>query len=166
MDERSNRVLTAAGQRLTAIREGGLYMADRRSWIQVAVVVVAVALASIAVFSARSKAADEAGRPPQGMPGGMPGMQGMPGMPGMMPGGMPGMVPGMMPGMMPMMGAPAQMTASGSYVYVLRGDTLYQYSTTGLKLVSQATLPAPKPPHGMPPGGGMMPGMQGPPSDQ
>jgi hypothetical protein len=42
-----------------------------------------------------------------------------------------------------MMGGGMQpvVTATERYVYVLRGDTLFQYSAEGLKLVAKATLP-------------------------
>ena len=77
----------------------------------------------------------------QGGPGGggFPGGQGGPGgggFPGGQGGGMMrGMMGGMMGGMQPVV------TATERYVYVLRGDTLFQYSAEGLKLVAKATLP-------------------------
>jgi hypothetical protein len=42
-----------------------------------------------------------------------------------------------------MMGGGMQpvVTATERYVYVLRGDTLFQYSAEGLKLIAKATLP-------------------------
>lgn len=69
----------------------------------------------------------------QGGPGGggFPGGQGGPG------GGFGG---GMMRGMMGG-GMQPVVTATERYVYVLRGDTLFQYSAEGLKLVAKATLP-------------------------
>ena len=38
-------------------------------------------------------------------------------------------------------GSSASVAASGNYVYVVSGNTLYQFSVDGLKLVSKATLP-------------------------
>jgi hypothetical protein len=103
----------------------------------------------------------------QGGPGMGPGMGG-PGMgqggPGMGQ-GMPGMGgPGMM-GMMPGMGRPGQtpvMVATAEYVYILRGNTLYQFSAKELKLLNKVTLEDEAPsmrPGGRP--GGMQGGMQG-----
>ena len=73
----------------------------------------------------------------QGGPGGggFPGGQGGPG--GGFGGGQGG---GMMRGMMGG-GMQPVVTATERYVYVLRGDTLFQYSAEGLKLVAKATLP-------------------------
>ena len=51
---------------------------------------------------------------------------------------------GMGPGMM-RMGPPPTMTATDKYVYVLRGDMLYQFSTDGLKLLAKSELPRPEP---------------------
>ena len=82
----------------------------------------------------------------QGGPGGggFPGGQGGPGGGGFggpggggFPGGQGG---GMMRGMMGG-GMQPVVTATERYVYVLRGDTLYQYSAEGLKLIAKATLP-------------------------
>jgi hypothetical protein len=76
-------------------------------------------------------------RPPPPMGG--PGMaeHGKPGMGG------PGMRDhGMM--MMHMMSRPT-MTATDKHVYILRGDTLYQFSADGLKLLGKAELPRPEP---------------------
>ena len=82
----------------------------------------------------------------QGGPGGggFPGGQGGPGGGGFggpggggFPGGQGG---GMMRGMMGG-GMQPVVTATERYVYVLRGDTLFQYSAEGLKLVAKATLP-------------------------
>jgi len=79
----------------------------------------------------------------QGGPGGggFPGGQGGPGGGGFGggqggPGGGGGMMRGMMGG-----GMQPVVTATERYVYVLRGDTLFQYSAEGLKLVAKATLP-------------------------
>ena len=47
--------------------------------------------------------------------------------------------------MMHMMGH-SNMVANDKFVYVLRGNTLYQFSTDGLKLVSKAELPRPERP--------------------
>lgn len=88
--------------------------------------------------------AGEFGQPPQG--GGFPG--GGQGFPGGGPGqGFPGGGPGQgFRGMGPMMGGGgASVTATEKYVYVLRGDNLYQYSVDGLKLTAKAVLPRPEP---------------------
>ena len=73
----------------------------------------------------------------QGGPGsgGFPGGQGGPGGGGFPGGQGGGMMRGMMGGMQPVV------TATERYVYVLRGDTLFQYSAEGLKLVAKTTLP-------------------------
>lgn len=85
------------------------------------------------------------GQPP--FPGGGPGGQGFPGGPGSGAPGYPGAGQGFRGmGMGMMGGGPATVTATEKYVYVLRGDTLYQYSVDGLKLTAKATLPRPEPP--------------------
>ena len=66
-------------------------------------------------------------RPPMGQGPGMGGPSGMGG-----------------PGMM-RMGPPPLMTATDRYVYVLRGDTLYQFSADGLRLLAKSELPRPEP---------------------
>ena len=71
--------------------------------------------------------------------GGFPGGQGGPGGGGF-PGGQGGPGGGMMRGMMGG-GMQPVVTATERYVYVLRGDTLLQYSAEGLKLIAKATLP-------------------------
>lgn len=73
------------------------------------------------------------GGPQGGFPGGGP--------QGAFPGG--GFGQGGMRGpmMMGMGGAPATVTATDKYVYVLRGETLMQFSVDGLKLVAKTTLP-------------------------
>ena len=38
-------------------------------------------------------------------------------------------------------GGGSSVAASGNYVYVVSGNTLYQFSVDGLKLVTKATLP-------------------------
>ena len=38
-------------------------------------------------------------------------------------------------------GGSGSVAASGNYVYVLSGNTLYQFSVDGLKLVAKTTLP-------------------------
>lgn len=59
--------------------------------------------------------------------------------PGFPPGpGMPGMGP-----MPPMMLGGASLCAAGDFVYVLRGNTLYQFLARELKLVNQVQLPEP-----------------------
>lgn len=77
----------------------------------------------------------------QGGPGGggFPGGQGGPGGGGFL-GGQGGLGGGMMRGMMGG-GMQPVVTATERYVYVLRGDTLFQYSAEGLKLIAKATLP-------------------------
>jgi len=93
----------------------------------------------------------------QGGPGGggFPGGQGGPGGGGF-PGGQGG---GMMRGMMGG-GMQPVVTATERYVYVLRGDTLFQYSAEGLKLVAKATLPQDE--NRQRPGGGGFGGPGGP----
>ena len=44
-------------------------------------------------------------------------------------------------GMMRMGGSSSSVAASGNYVYVVSGNTLYQFSVDGLKLVAKTTLP-------------------------
>jgi hypothetical protein len=44
-------------------------------------------------------------------------------------------------GMMRMGGGSSSVAASGNYVYVVSGNTLYQFSADGLKLVTKTTLP-------------------------
>jgi hypothetical protein len=70
-----------------------------------------------------------------------------PGGPGMAEHGKPGMGgPGMRDhGMMMHMMSRPTMTATDKYVYILRGDTLYQFSADGLKLLGKAELPRPEP---------------------
>ena len=96
-----------------------------------------VCMATVCVWMEPAKAQD---RPPMGPGQGMggPGMGG-PGMGG--PGG-PGGMGG--PGMM-RMGPPPTLTATDKYVYVLRGETLYQFSADGLKLLAKSELPRPEP---------------------
>jgi hypothetical protein len=47
------------------------------------------------------------------------------------------------PGGRMMMRPPATLAASGDFVYVLRGNTLYQMKSSDLSLVTQKDLPAP-----------------------
>ena len=59
--------------------------------------------------------------------------------PGMgVPGGMQG------PAMM-RMGPPVTMAATDKYLYVLRGEMLFQFSADGLKLLARSELPRPEP---------------------
>ena len=51
--------------------------------------------------------------------------------------------PGGPPRMRPMMMGPASIAAAGNYVYVLRGNTLYQLSASDLSVTNQKALPAP-----------------------
>lgn len=99
------------------------------------------------------------------MPGMNPGQGPQPGMNGQMM--QPGMQPGMNPMGMPMMmqmqqqgHAPLMATAAG-YLYVLRGNTLFQYTLKDLKLAAQAQLPMDRPrltgPMPGQPGPGMLP---------
>src|SRR5260221_14012054 len=44
----------------------------------------------------------------------------------------------------PMHSGPATIAASGDYVYVLRGGTLYQLKSADLSLVTQQDLPPPR----------------------
>jgi hypothetical protein len=94
-----------------------------------------------------------------GFPGGQggPGGGGFPGGPGGGFGG--GQGGGMMRGMMGG-GMQPVVTATERYVYVLRGDTLFQYSAEGLKLVAKATLPQDE--NRQRPGGGGFGGPGGP----
>jgi hypothetical protein len=86
----------------------------------------------------------------QGMMGGMP-LQGM-------MGGMSGMMGGM-----PAAPPPAVMAMDEHDLYLLRGNDLYKISKSTLKVLEQATLPAPVPPQGQnPPMGGMGMGAPGP----
>jgi hypothetical protein len=52
------------------------------------------------------------------------------------PAGFPGQGGGMRAG-----GGSSSVAASGNYVYVVSGNTLYQFSVDGLKLVAKTTLP-------------------------
>ena len=90
---------------------------------------VAVLVAAGLLGMASAQAQD---RPPPG--------QGPMGGPGMgAPGGNAG------PGMMRMGPPPAALTATDKYVYVLRGETLYQFSADGLRLLAKSELPRPEP---------------------
>ncbi|NUQ00175.1 MAG: hypothetical protein HUU35_10010 [Armatimonadetes bacterium] len=61
-------------------------------------------------------------------------------------------------GMRPPMGMwQTQMVATDDFVYILRGNTLYQYDTTELKLRNKATLEMPEMPPGGPRGQGQPP---------
>lgn len=51
--------------------------------------------------------------------------------------------PAQQPGGRMMMRGPATLAAAGDYVYVLRGNTLYQMKSSDLSLVTQKDLPAP-----------------------
>ena len=90
------------------------------------------ALISAACLAQFAQAQD---RPPMGQGPGMGGS-------GMHGSGMSGH--GMGP-MCIMLGPPAILEATDKYVYVLRGDTLFQYSADGLKLLARAELPRPEP---------------------
>jgi hypothetical protein len=102
---------------------------------------VIVALSGMYVME-RAQAQDgQGGFPrPGGQGGGFPGRPGGGGQGGF-PGGGGGFPGG--PPMMGMGGGGATMTATERYVYVLRGNTLYQFSAEGLKLLGKAELPQP-----------------------
>ena len=107
------------------------------------------AAATITVVQAQERPG-QGGFPGGGQQGGFPGggpQGGFPGGPqGGFPGGGFGQGGGMRgPMMMGMGGAPATVTATDKFVYVLRGDTLMQFSVDGLKLVAKATLPRDEP---------------------
>lgn len=59
-------------------------------------------------------------------------------------------------------GGGASIAATDKYVYILRGNTLYQYSVEGLKLLAKAELPQPPRPQGGFGGGGFPGGPGGP----
>jgi hypothetical protein len=48
-------------------------------------------------------------------------------------------------------GGPAAIAASGDFVYILRGNTVYQMKSADLSLVTQKDLPAPAAPGAGPP---------------
>lgn len=103
--------------------------------------------------------------PGQGMPGMNPGQGPQPGMNAQMM--QPGMQPGMNPMGMPMMmqgqqgHAPLMATAAG-YLYILRGNSLFQYTLKDLKLAAQVQLPMDRPRlNPMPGGAGMLPPLDG-----
>ena len=58
--------------------------------------------------------------------------------------------------------APTALLATSKFVYVLRGNTVYQFSTKGLELTKKTTLPGDMPPMMGPDGMGGRPGMGGP----
>ena len=82
-----------------------------------------------------------------GRPGGQGGFGGQQGGPG--GGGFGG--PGGMMGMMGGGGGGTSIAATDKYVYIVRGNTLYQYAVEGLKLLAKAELPQQPRPQG---GGG------------
>jgi hypothetical protein len=55
------------------------------------------------------------------------------------------------PGRHIVFGGPASIAAGGNYVYVLRGNTLFQMRASDLSFVKQMELPAPGPGEGEPP---------------
>lgn len=100
----------------------------KRSWRAALAGLVLALLMTGTVLLTRSVAQ----APPDQMgPGGPAG----PGGPGMM-----GPPPGMM-GMMGMGGGGTVLAATDKFVYVVRGDTLYQFDADRLALVKQATIP-------------------------
>src|SRR5437773_6504613 len=103
-----------------------------RKWTGIGLVVLTLAGATALVGSRARAQGPQSGGP--GQPGGFPGG------PGFQPGfggGMPGMMPGMM------MGGGA-MAATGSRVYVLRGNTVYAMDAASLRVVATGELPAPR----------------------
>ncbi|MGC4044920.1 MAG: hypothetical protein QM758_14090 [Armatimonas sp.] len=111
-----------------------------------------IALSGVYVLE-QAKAQDP-GLPRQGGQGqggfpGRPGGQG--GFGGGFGGGQGGGFPGGPPmGMMGMGGGGgASITATDKYVYVLRGNTLYQFAAEGLKMLGKAELPQPPRPQGL-----------------
>ena len=117
---------------------------SRQGKILVGLLVLALAVVATAVILSRPDPAVAQAPAMPGMDQGMPVpprppggamMPGMPGGPMMQP--MPGYGGGMMGGMMG--GMPA-IAASGDYVYVVQGNTLYQFSAKTLKLVNKAQL--------------------------
>jgi hypothetical protein len=115
-----------------------------------------LALGGMALMES-AHAQDPVGPPPGGFGGGRPGGGGFGG--GGAFGGPPG--GGGFPGG-PMMGmgggGGASIAATDRYVYVLRGNTLYQFSVDGLKMLAKAELP-----QAQRPGGG---GFPPPPSEE
>ncbi len=108
------------------------------------VALLVVALIVIAAAVAISKTGDQVAQAPP-MPPGAGGYGGQPAGPppgGPGPGGMGGMMSGgMRPGMMGGgMSMPA-ITAAGEYIYVVQGNTIYQYNAKTLKFVNKAPLP-------------------------
>lgn len=104
-----------------------------RMFVGLLVFILAVAAVTVIIVAINPAAAQA---PPQGPP---PGNQ-MGGMQPMMQGGMGGMGGGMqpmMPGGMCVMNAIA---VSGEYVYVVRGNTLYQFSAKTLKPVNKTPI--------------------------
>ncbi len=99
-----------------------------------------VALTLIGMYAMERAQAQD---PQQGFP--RPGGQGQGGFP--RPGGQGG---GGFPGgpMMGMGGGGGSVTATDKYVYVLRGNTLFQFAAEGLRLLGKAELPQPPRPGG------------------
>ena len=112
----------------------------------------ATLMVGAAAMITTAQAQDDAPPPPPPRPAPQPGQPGggfQPGGPGF-GGGFGGGIP------RPGFGAAPVMTATERFVYVLRGNTLYQFDANGLRLVAQTELPLPA---GMTPGGeGVGPG--------
>ena len=121
---------------------------NRNGRIVIGAILVAVVLvAGVLLFCRLQSAYAQAPPPPPGQPGQPP--QGMPPTPGME--GRPfnmGPRSMMMPGMM---GGPAAITAAGESVYVVQGNTLYQFNAKTLKLTNKAQLVEMKEMEGAPP---------------
>lgn len=115
------------------------------------------------VRMANAQGQDGGPPPPQGF--GRPGGQGQPGFPG----GPQGFGGG--PGFGGGFGGGAAITANNQYVFVLRGNRLYKFSTNDLSLIGDKELPVPQQPGlggrggslGGPPGGPGRPGPDGSP---
>jgi len=111
-----------------------------------AVLMVTAGAITVAMLCARTEVLAQPGAGPGEAAG--PGRMQPPGGPGgrgFGPGG--GMMPGM-PGGMPMFAGArgsTALTARGDYVYVLRGNTLYQFLAEGLELVEKVTLEEDRP---------------------
>lgn len=150
---------------------------NKKLWITVVVPGTAVILSGTLLFprsQAQAKAANlkkqaqfaqadpQDGGPGVGVPGAGPQGMGAPGMGGQRMGG-----PGMGGPNMGRPMAPPVMVATADYVYVLRGNTLYQFSAKDLKRLNTATLDADGPglrrrlPRGPQAGGGPNPPQPG-----
>lgn len=132
----------------------------KRSWQGFVVVAVLVAVGGALWLSQAARAQPAAseqlslleqpltGQPPA--PGLQPPMPGQP-----FPLGQPPMPGGPLPPMMmPMFGPPVAICATADYVYVVRGNTLYQFEAKELRLLKKVTLEEERPFPGSRPGFG------------